>query len=646
MTDGVTRHYSSDDLAQARLLRAAVSYADRGWHVLPLAGKRPTLPDWPNRASSDPDDVDEWWGERRTSNNVGILTGAKSGLVVLDVDGDAGEESLLALETEHSPLPATLTSHTGGGGRHLYFRHPGGHVPNKAGVRPGLDVRGDRGQVVAPPSRHPTTGERYRWLAEDAPVADLPGWFAELLVSAAAVPTAQSTAAPGHGGQPSMEEADAYARAALDEEVERVRSAPVGARNDALNRAAFSLGQLVAGGALAEDDVVEALAEAGQAAGLPAAEVAATIRSGMQGGAASPRTVPAVASEDAKLRQEVEKLRRQRRARALVSAEEAAADFTPPPTRLTLKDELLVERPPLAYTLSDLHPTGSNAILAAQYKTGKTTLALNLVRALADGEKFLGGFDAATFSGRVAWWNYELTEDQALAWLVEMKIENPDRVALVNLRDYRVPLQTPVGEDWAVDWLGSRDVKFWIVDPFGAAFPGNENDNSEVRDWLHTLDVIKRLAGVPDLLLPSHTGRVAAQEGEERARGATRLDDWADVRWTLTRQQDARFLRAYGRGVEVSEFQLSYEPRTRTLGTAGTFNRRDARDAEAMRSVVEAVRADPGIATGELREKVKGRKAERDGHIRKAIAAGFVRTEPAGKAIRHYLTDRGEQYAR
>jgi putative DNA primase/helicase len=76
---------------------------------------------------------------------VGIATGAASDLAVADVDGDAGAESLRALERQHGPLPDTVVSLTGSGGRHFLFRHPDGSVPNTVGVWPGLDVRGDGG---------------------------------------------------------------------------------------------------------------------------------------------------------------------------------------------------------------------------------------------------------------------------------------------------------------------------------------------------------------------------------------------------------------------------------------------------------------------------------------------------------------------
>jgi len=97
-----------------------------------------------------------------------LVTGAVSGIIVLDVDPrNDGEQSLAALEAAHGPLPVTVESHTGGGGRHLFFCHPASPVPTGPLVA-GLDLKGDGGLVVVPPSLHPS-GARYRWAPGQGP---------------------------------------------------------------------------------------------------------------------------------------------------------------------------------------------------------------------------------------------------------------------------------------------------------------------------------------------------------------------------------------------------------------------------------------------------------------------------------------------
>ncbi len=162
---------------------AALSYAARGWSVIPMQpqAKRPLVA-WRafQQRRAQPDEIEAWF-RRWPDANVGIVTGAVSGLVVIDVDArHGGAESVAAAERAHGPLPTTVECLTGGGGRHLYCAHPGRWTPNRVAMRPGIDVRGDGGCVVAPPSLHPS-GRHYAWLhgraPGDLPLASLPPHF-------------------------------------------------------------------------------------------------------------------------------------------------------------------------------------------------------------------------------------------------------------------------------------------------------------------------------------------------------------------------------------------------------------------------------------------------------------------------------------
>jgi hypothetical protein len=165
------------------LRSAALSYLVRGWSVIPIQprDKRPLLPwlEFQHRLASPPE-VSEWY-RRWPDANVAIVTGALSGLVVLDIDPHhGGDQSLKALEGGHGTLPSTLEASTGRGGRHIYFQYPGGTMPNRVGIEPGVDLRGDGGYVVAPPSLHPSGG-RYAWKPgrrpDDVPLAAMPSWL-------------------------------------------------------------------------------------------------------------------------------------------------------------------------------------------------------------------------------------------------------------------------------------------------------------------------------------------------------------------------------------------------------------------------------------------------------------------------------------
>ncbi len=137
------------------LLEAALEYAALGWHVLPLrpGSKLPATAHGLHDATIDPTVIRAWWAHWGRAN-VGIRTGRCSGLFVLDIDArHGGYASLADLEVKYESLPPSLTVKTPSGGEHRSFAWPGGDVRNSAGaLGPGLDIRGEGGYVVAPPS--------------------------------------------------------------------------------------------------------------------------------------------------------------------------------------------------------------------------------------------------------------------------------------------------------------------------------------------------------------------------------------------------------------------------------------------------------------------------------------------------------------
>ncbi|MEJ7569986.1 MAG: bifunctional DNA primase/polymerase [Gaiellaceae bacterium] len=166
--------------AAGDMLAAALAYAAAGLPVLPLDGKIPRNRGGLTNASVDVQIVAGWW-DRWPAANIGIRTGAPSGLVVVDIDVQhGGGATLKALEQAHGALPKTAQTLTGGGGQHLLFRHPGVDVPNSAGqLGAGVDVRRDGGYIVAPPSTH-ASGRPYQWTRTlERGLADLPAWLLE-----------------------------------------------------------------------------------------------------------------------------------------------------------------------------------------------------------------------------------------------------------------------------------------------------------------------------------------------------------------------------------------------------------------------------------------------------------------------------------
>ena len=289
----------SPGCADPALLHAALALARRGWHVFPCApgSKRPALRgSWQQLATVNPARICRWWS--LLPCNIGLACGP-SKLIVLDLDlprgtptapvdtpvPGCGADVLAGLFREHGePFPAaTFAVRTPSGGCHLYYAAPVTTVRNSVG-RLGrlIDVRAHGGYVIAPGSR--IGGVTYV-VTDPAPLAPLPAWIAQLL-SEHAGPSSPIDVTISNAR---ISDASAYAMAALHSETHRVASAVEGTRNDILNRAAFSLGRLVAAGMLPALAVSTALADAACAAGLPPDETRRTIRSGMTAGLRNPR---------------------------------------------------------------------------------------------------------------------------------------------------------------------------------------------------------------------------------------------------------------------------------------------------------------------------------------------------------------------
>jgi hypothetical protein len=268
-------------------LNAALDYASRAIPVFPCDPdtKKPLTPNGFKNASTDPKVITGWW-RHWPAAMLATPTGKISGCVVLDVDQDKekgkdGEASLSALLEREGPLPETAVQVTPRGGRHFFFAHPGHKVKNSADeIGNGLDVRGDGGYIILAPSSRPDGGA-YRWLRDpkDVDLAPIPEWLLNLV-------------APSEPGKRKKRNGRSqYADAALNAEVEKVRAARVGQRNDILNTAAFNLGQLVGSGLLDRAEVEMALRAAASSliADDGADTVEATIASGITSGMAQPR---------------------------------------------------------------------------------------------------------------------------------------------------------------------------------------------------------------------------------------------------------------------------------------------------------------------------------------------------------------------
>ena len=166
-------------MRSSEFLEKALEYCRRGWSVISLKPQSKEsairwLP-YQKRLAAE-DELRKWWANQPEAN-VGIVTGQVSGIVVVDLDSPKAETVLKELLGE---IPQTPTVQTGKG-KQLYFAYPGEPIPNKARVLPDVDIRGDGGYVVAPPSIHPN-GTQYCWIIPpNVPLAPLPKKLLDLL---------------------------------------------------------------------------------------------------------------------------------------------------------------------------------------------------------------------------------------------------------------------------------------------------------------------------------------------------------------------------------------------------------------------------------------------------------------------------------
>ena len=283
------------------VLAAALHYAAGNTPVFPVnfADKHPLCPHGLKDATIDEGQIRTWWRIYPCAM-IGVPTGPRSGVWVLDEDVEVtkdidGRATMARLEAKHGSLPITLTSITPRGGKHRLFRWTGINIRSStAKIGPGIDVRGDGGYFIAPPSVR-VDGMSYHW--EDATVAivEAPAWLSELALASSSNATTRRTildlnTVNGSPRKSSSARDYVWARAALQRECDALNT------NAALNTAAFNLGQIVGGGELTEREVIASLIAGAEACGLIVEygepSVIKTINSGLRAGMKQPRQRP------------------------------------------------------------------------------------------------------------------------------------------------------------------------------------------------------------------------------------------------------------------------------------------------------------------------------------------------------------------
>ena len=334
------------------MLREALFLAEQELAVFPCRGKDPAIKGGAGckDASTDPKTIRQMWRDEPGSN-IGIATGAKSGVWVLDIDPDKGAEAALAgLEAQYGKLPETVMTLTGRGGRHLFFGYHGERIFNRnSDIGPGIDVKAEGGYVIAAPSVHPDTGKAYEWadgvLPDLESIPDAPEWLMGLVTGPnkaqrerQQAPSPQRETKPPSIGSGNR----SYYEAALDGESQAVAKMTKGSRNGRLNIAALKLGGYVAAGHLERKVVEAALFDAAVACGHVADDgenvARNTIKSGLEAGIAQgPKSAP-------EREQKPQQQARNGKTEALIIQHPAAAVTIPsakPPILMNSADDVL-----------------------------------------------------------------------------------------------------------------------------------------------------------------------------------------------------------------------------------------------------------------------------------------------------------------
>ena len=527
----------------------AVALAERGFRVLPIrpGQKHPPMAAWQEAATDRRQAIDAWWNGLYRDYGVGIATGHLSdgtAFFVLDIDDrehHSGSDTLAELEHTHGGLPDTITSITGSGGEHRFFTVPKGRdTPrnDQSGkIGPGLDIRGEGGQVVVAPTVHPN-GTAYQWDAERSPsritMAEAPTWLMDLLEPPKAEPAKPKTTprddtytspatpadrfnerttwtelleADGWKLSHSRDGEDYWTRPGKD--TRDGTSATVGWQgNDALKVFTSSVDWLDAERTYSRFQYFAARNHAGDYRAAALAVIASetpavTTLPIIQVGTATPTDDTAPAGPDA--------FDSNLAGMILDWPEFWAKDFT---------DVQWLADPVIAQ--------GRAHAIFAPGGTGKSLFSLWLAAALACGKQGLDGTPMAP--RRVLYLDYEMTADDLKERLSAMGYNHTDDLSNLHyaLLPILPPADAPEGGKAIARMAQLVDAELVIIDTFSRAVEGDENDADTVRAFYRWTGLHLKAEGRAFLRI-DHAGK----DVDRGARGSSAKNDDVDIVWQM-----------------------------------------------------------------------------------------------------------------
>ena len=511
-----------------------------------------------------------------------------------------------------------------------------------------LELRWRECQTVLPPSKHPT-GPGYVWLNGQPTEPPATVTAARILAAFQAVterPQSKQKTLPAPVVQPT---GNGYGAAALRNELDTLGRALEGTRNETLNRAAFALGQLIAGGELYRAEVEATLLSTALRIGLEEREALATIRSGLDAGTREPRTAPEPEHRPATV------------ASFTATAEPPAwlddapetpytldGDGAPAPSMMTKPTKTAKQEPAKLATLSirdlltrswpepvwavpGLLPVGLT-VLAGRPKIGKSWLCLQLVQAVTTGGVFLG-------------------QRVARGSCLYLALENPprrlaERAKLQGWEDLDAQADfATVGSFQRGDGRGlaaiiaERGYRLVIVDTLSRAFSGDKNDGGDMTAQLTPVQEAAHAAGCAVVVIHHHNKLGAATTGAAdgvepdplvNLQGSVSIGGMADCIVGMYRQADKRgvLLTGYGRDVEEYALNLTFDRTTH----AWQATEADAPKVTDERAAVLATIQERGPST--LTELVKALKVDKGNlykRLQNMVSLGMLDVDAKGR---------------
>jgi predicted transcriptional regulator len=371
-----------------------------------------------------------------------------------------------------------------------------------------------------------------------------------------------------------------YAAAALRNELDTLGRAVEGNRNNALNKAALCLGELVAGGELARGEVEQDLLDVALRIGLGEREAVATIKSGLDAGARNPRTAPEPERRPVSIYRDAPEEPEWMRA-APEAGYILGGDGEPMPTAtgkpvkanketptlhfVSLRELLTTEWPEPLYIVKDMLPEGLTNV-AGKSKLGKSWLCLQLGFAVAAGGVFLG---QRVDAGPVCYaaledsfpWLYDRAEKQRMREAIDAPLDFLD---IDSIRDVRNGALLPV--------IRSGKYRLVVIDTLSRALTGDQNDTGDMTAALSTYQAAALAAHCAVIFVDHHNklGSGVIADGADpdpllNLLGATGKGAVADGIWGLYKQPAGRrgaLLAITGRRVPEQRLTIVKDPIT------------------------------------------------------------------------------------